>query len=301
MSLIAQAELFDDTAKADAVYLSPVREITSYEALWERFKTAKRISALFTKFDFALPSRIATEIGIQAVELLRIKNRLQSLYSFTSYAALFNRDFEYPARLREAEYPAEILYYQGVVELLSTPSVSIVGARKASEQGLKRAAQLSKALVGEGYTVMSGLAEGIDTAAHTAALEHKGRTIAVLGTPINEFYPKFNRNLQLAIAKDHLVVSQVPFVAQDWFIKSKANFFPERNKTMSALSIATVIVEASDSSGSLIQARAAIHQGRKLFILKSCFERGLKWPEKYLRLGAIKIEADDEIIEALKS
>jgi len=114
-----------------------------------------------------------------------------------------------------------------------------------------------------GWTIVSGLAEGIDTVAHTTALELGGRTIAVIGTPISESYPKSNAELQARIAKDFLVVSQVPierYGHQIW--KQNRGFFPERNVTMSALTEATVIVEASNTSGTLIQARAALRQNR---------------------------------------
>src|SRR5207249_1005573 len=123
--------------------------------------------------------------------------------------------------------------------------------------------------------VMSGLAEGIDTAVHRAVIEAGGKTIAVIGTPLGRYYPRSNRELQDEIARKHLLVSQVPFYMasqRDW--RETRVFFPERNKTMSALSEATIIVEASDSSGTLFQAQAAIQQRRKLFVLTSCFESG---------------------------
>ena len=109
---------------------------------------------------------------------------------------------------------------------------------------------------------------------HKAALDAGGQTIAVIGTPIGDIYPKENADLQEHIAENHLLISQVPVLRygqQDY--RSNRAFFPERNATMSALTEATIIVEAADTSGTLTQARAAVHQGRKLFILNSCFER----------------------------
>lgn len=158
-----------------------------------------------------------------------------------------------------------------------------MGSRKASEDGKKRARRLAKLLVKEGYTIISGLAEGIDTSAHTAAIEAGGQTVGVIGTSITENYPASNRGLQKVISDNFLLLSQVPIL---YYRKNTPAtnrfFFPERNKTMSALSLATIIVEASETSGTLIQARAAMEQKRKLFILNNCFEKGLKWPEKFL-------------------
>jgi DNA processing protein len=138
---------------------------------------------------------------------------------------------------------------------------------------------------------------GIDTAAHTAALAAGGRTIAVVGTPIGQIYPKENRELQEEIATRFLLISQVPVLRhaeQKWF--QNRNFFPERNVTMSALTEATIIVEAGDTSGSLTQARAALHQGRKLFILDSCFKRKtLTWPARFEKLGGIRVRDPDDI------
>ena len=153
---------------------------------------------------------------------------------------------------------------------------------------MKRADRLSREVVEAGFTIVSGLAAGIDTAAHRASLAtKKGHTIGVIGTPLNEVYPKENLDLQECVAADHLLISQVPFYryAHQPF-KTKSYYFPERNETMAALSEATIIVEASDTSGSLTQARAALQQGRKLFILNSCFEnRPITWPTTFAARG----------------
>jgi len=123
----------------------------------------------------------------------------------------------------------------------------------------------------------------------------------VLGTPITEYYPAENKSLQQRIADDHLVISQVPIVrySRQTFYGNRL-FFPERNATMSALTEATVIVEAGETSGTLIQARHAIQQQRKLFILDSCFrDPRLTWPAKYLERGAIRVSDFDEVMKHL--
>jgi DNA processing protein len=156
-------------------------------------------------------------------------------------------------------------------------------------------------LVKRGFTVVSGLATGIDTAAHTAAIDAGGHTIAVIGTPIGTYYPKENEALQRGIAAEHLLISQVPvlrFASQH--VPQNKLFFPERNVTMSALTEGTIIVEASGISGVLAQARAALHQNRKLFILNSCFERDdITWPANFEKRGAIRVHDLSDIWGAL--
>ncbi len=278
--------------------ISAVEEIVAYEALWYHYPTVAKLANIFRKYSHQLSSVVARNEGITAEELKQTESKIRALMPFHCFGALFYRDFEYPERLRDATHPVEVLYYRGAIDLLSSRSVSVVGARKATLEGRQRARKIAKILVENNITVMSGLAEGIDTAAHQAALEMGGRTIAVTGTPLNCVYPKANEELQAKIAREHLVISQVPFYQysqQDY--RRNRGFFPERNKTMSALSEATIIVEASDTSGSLIQARAAIEQGRKLFILKSCFERGLDWPLKFLKKGAIKLNESSDLLQ----
>jgi DNA processing protein len=181
--------------------------------------------------------------------------------------------------------------------------VAIVGTRKPTEEGIRRASRLAHHFVRNGFTVVSGLASGIDTVAHTTAIKAKGHTIAVLGTPITSNYPKENASLQKQIADEHLVISQVPIVRysqQTWH--GNRLFFPERNVTMSALTEATIIVEAGNTSGTLIQARHALKQGRKLFILDSCFRNAeLTWPQKFVEQGAVRVSEFEDIEQSLAS
>lgn len=192
----------------------------------------------------------------------------------------------YPQRLRDAKYPIELYYYQGNTELVFLhKSIAVIGSRKSSDDGLKRTRKLARLLTQHDFTIFSGLADGVDTEAHTTAIKMGGRTVAVIGTPLTEVYPKSNRLLQKHIADEHLVISQVPvlrYANQNYQLNRL--FFPERNATMSALADATVIVEASQTSGTLIQARAALHQGRKLFILDSCFQNpNITWPGRFAK------------------
>lgn len=281
--------------------ISPVQEIAAYEYLWTQYPSVPKLAKLFATSGHALPSVVAQEQNASPGMLEAIKCTIADLLPFRHFSALFYGDLEYPSTLRDARNPIEILYYQGNLDLLSSEAVAVVGSRKPTDEGRRRARKIARLLVENGFTVMSGLATGIDAEAHQAAIEAEGRTIAVIGTSLNQAYPKENSELQKQIAEAFLLVTQVPFYQyslQDY--RRNRGFFPERNKTMSALSQATVIVEASETSGTLIQARAALQQGRKLFILKSCFDRGLEWPERFLKKGAIKVEDGSEILQHLR-
>lgn len=171
--------------------------------------------------------------------------------------------------------------------------VAIVGSRKASPAGVGRARKLAKLLVDRGVVVVSGLAEGIDTAAHTATVEAGGRTTAVIGTPIDKVYPKQNRDLQNRIRSEQLLVSQFPVGSP-----TQRKNFPLRNRTMALIADATVIIEASDTSGSLSQGWEALRLGRGLFITKSVADDSrLKWPAELMHYGARVLS--DETVEEL--
>lgn len=188
------------------------------------------------------------------------------------------------------------LYLAGDPSLLTaSPRVAIVGSRKASEEGELRAARLARVLVEHGVTVVSGLALGIDTVAHRTAIQQGGRTVAVLGAPLEEDYPAANAELRAAILRDHLAVSQ--FAPGHPILRTN---FPQRNRTMALLSDATVIVEAGDTSGSLSQGWEALRLGRPLFILKSVAEaQDLKWPAEMLGYGAIVLDEPEPMFEFL--
>lgn len=279
--------------------ISPILEVGAYEALWARSgMTVKKLADLFRDHPNVLPSALVPHD--EAMSMARDVVGELHARGVDRFGVRIHRAYEYPARLRDAKHPVELLYFQGVWELTETPSVAVVGTREPSEEGRSRARKLVRALVEDGRTVVSGLAAGIDTVAHTTALEAGGRTIAVIGTPLGYYYPAENRDLQNRIAREFLLISQVPlFRYSQQSPQFNRFFFPDRNHTMSALTAATIIVEAGETSGSLIQARAAIEQGRKLFILESCFNRGLKWPEKFLERGAIRVRDYSDIKDAL--
>jgi DNA processing protein len=283
--------------------ISPFREMAAYEALWSnRDISFKKLSELFAKNPNSVPSSFVGEEKISEFSAL-LKEKILSSKSKIRTNLMINSTLDYPKKLRDAKEPIEVLYFSGNIDYITSPSIAIVGSRKPSEEGLRRAHQLVKLLVKDGYTIVSGLAEGIDSEAHKTAIGEGGRTIAVIGTPLNEYYPKENRSLQEFIAAEHLLVSQVPFIrySQQTFQGNRL-FFPERNKTMSAITEATIIIEASETSGTLIQAKAALHQKRKLFILQSCFENTkITWPKRFEEQGAIRVRTYEDIISNLEN
>lgn len=281
--------------------VSPLIEIGAYEALWDRpgasFKT---IADMFREQPDSVPSDFVAPsvIGEYRSRVMEILHRA----GVSRFGVRVNGAPEYPAKLRDAAHPVELLYFQGWWDLVETRCVAVVGTRKPTDAGIARTKKLVRSLVGDGYTVVSGLATGIDTAAHQTAMEcNGGRTIAVIGTPLSEIYPKENGDLQRKIAREHLLISQVPvcrYSKQAWF--TNRVFFPERNVTMSALTEATIIIEAGETSGTLIQARAALRQNRKVFILENCFQNpALTWPAKFERMGAIRVREYEDITRHL--
>ncbi|MCB2112195.1 MAG: DNA-processing protein DprA [Parvularculaceae bacterium] len=280
--------------------VSPLREVGAYEALWlEKGAGFKSIADRFRADPEALPSDfVGVEVAYEAAHRV---TRIFKNNGIEDFGVRVRGAGEYPKRLLDADHPVELLYYQGWWDLVNTPSIAVVGSRSASDSGIRRTKRLVSGLVEAGFTIVSGLASGIDRAAHEAAIGARGLTIAVLGTPIHQYYPKENAELQRQIAKDFLIISQVPVLRHErGNPRTNRFFFPARNVTMSALTRATVIVEASDTSGTLYQARAALAQGRKLFILKSCLEnREITWPSKYLKQGAILVQSVLDVTENL--
>lgn len=284
-----------------------MREMGAYEWLWSQeavdikpsFKT---VAKLFSENPGALPSDLVPEKDAMtcAKEVLSRFERK----GIRSFSVRLHGVGDYPAELRDAEYPLEMLYYQGEWDLAYSPKrVAIVGTRNPSDDGIRRTRKIVSLLVKDGFTIVSGLAKGVDTMAHETAIERGGETIAVIGTPLDHVYPKENSELQQRIARDFLLVSQVPvllYARRSW--QWNRAFFPERNVTMSAMTQATIIIEAGETSGTLIQARAALAQGRKLFILESNFHKpGLTWPHRFEAKGAIRVRDIEDIRAALSS
>ncbi len=189
----------------------------------------------------------------------------------------------------------KLLRYLGNSELLREWRVSVVGSRAADEDALRRARRLARELVAQGVVVVSGLAEGVDTAAQSSAIEAGGRTIGVLGNGIAVHYPAENRPLQERIAAEHLLLSQFEDLEPP-----KPTNFPQRNRVMALVSQSTVIVDAKERSGTVSQAWEAIRLGRPLFLLRSLVEKpGLAWPALVLDYGAEILDRADQVLERM--
>lgn len=203
-------------------------------------------------------------------------------------------EFVGPLSELESKYAPHKLWLAGPMKIpLHHPRVAIVGTRNASWEGLERAARIASSLADNGAIIISGLARGIDTAAHRSALESNGETIGVLGTPLDRSYPMENSDLQRTISINHLVVSQFP----RGYPVTPRNFVI-RDRTMALISDATIIVESGDTGGSLYQGWEALRLGRPLFIHESVFRRpGISWPNKMAQYGAVKFDSSRDILE----
>ncbi len=193
----------------------------------------------------------------------------------------------------EAKFSPGELYIIGDSELMDTTRVAIIGTRHPSEEAILNARMLTNFLIRNKVTIVSGLALGIDTIAHETAINGGGRTISVIGAPLDVYYPRQNKELQDKIIKNHLLISQFEFGCP---IQRKN--FPQRNRTMALLSNASIIVEAKEGSGTIHQGWEALRLGRPLYILES---NDLKWAEKLIEYGAkiISIKDSIEILDSL--
>ena len=198
----------------------------------------------------------------------------------------------------EEKYAPEIIYYKGSIKPpLPCARVSVIGTREPTEDGLEAAEQVSKILIESNVVIVSGLAKGIDTVGHKTAMKNGGKTIAVIGTPLNKTYPKENKELQEELMKNHLVISQFPV---DHITTKKDFVF--RNRTMALISDASVIVEAGEGSGTLYQGWETLRLGRPLFICKSVVNNPkLEWPKKMIKHGATELDDPADILEILPS
>ena len=186
-------------------------------------------------------------------------------------------DGEFPQSLREVPDSTPVLYVSGYLRLFDSKSMAVVGTRKPMEKeyidGEKRAVQ---ELIDRDYVVVSGLARGCDTLAHEYAIEHDGRTIAVLGTPLDHYYPEENRRLQDKIASQHLLVSQYPVG-----IRTFPQYFAHRNKTTVGLSDGVIVISASDRSGTQHAIKSCVEQGKPLYVLERNLDEGYHWTATY--------------------
>ena len=202
----------------------------------------------------------------------------------------------YPALLKEIDQPPPVLFVKGNIDALSLPQIALVGSRRSSHAGLDNTQRFAAHLASNGFTITSGLALGIDGAAHQAAINAQGTTVAVMATGIDDIYPKRHRHLADAIIDSGgaLISEFTPHSAP------KADHFPRRNRIISGLSLGVLVIEAAIKSGSLITARFALEQGREVFAIPgSIHHPQSKGCHQLIKQGATLVETSDDIVQQL--
>lgn len=208
---------------------------------------------------------------------------------------LGTEDERYPLLLKELRDQPESLYVLGNTDVLNLPAIAIVGSRNPTSGGRDNAFRFARHLARTGFVIVSGLAEGIDTAAHEGALDADGHTIAVLGHGLDRIYPTANRSLAERILESGALVAEYPPGTPP-----RRAHFPQRNRIISGLSLGTLVVEAARRSGSLITARTAGEQGREVFAIPGSIHNPMaKGCHRLIRQGARLVESADDILSEL--
>lgn len=238
----------------------------------------------------------ATEARRSAATRQRVMQAMQWL-EHTQHHLLMWDSSDYPALLGELADAPPLLFVEGDRQSLERPQLAMVGSRRASRPGLDTARRFAGALAAGGFSITSGLALGIDGAAHQGALEVSGNTIAVLGTGLLQIYPARHQRLaQQIVESGGALVSELPLDSP-----AHASHFPRRNRIISGLALGVLVVEASPASGSLITARLAAEQGREVYAIPgSIHHPGARGCHQLIRDGATLVESVEHVLEALR-
>ncbi len=240
-----------------------------------------------------LDARTATEVVRGRAET-DPDAELERIY-LAGVTALAPSDPRYPSRLGEIADAPPLLYVKGAWRAEDEWGVAVVGTRRATAYGRQAAGELSRGLEANSVTIISGLARGIDTIAHHAAIETGGRTVAVIANGLDTVYPPENARLSEQIAEHGAVITDYPLGT-----KPRAEFFPRRNRIMSGVALGTLVVEGDHTSGAMITARFALEQGREVFVVPgSIFSPQSRGPHALLRDGATPVASAAEVLEAL--
>lgn len=281
----------------DWIALRLVRGVgnVTYRQLLDRFTSPREIlrtsPAMLT--EAGISARIAQAI-VAFDQWKEVESELEQLARVNA-RLVTQTDAEYPERLRQIHDPPPFLYTRGSFVSQDDLAIAIVGARTASTYGRKMARELAHELAGCGVCVVSGLARGIDSEAHQAALEAGGRTIAVLGSGLDVVYPREHIALAERIAESGAVVSEFSFGSQP-----EAGNFPYRNRVISGISLGTVVVEATEKSGSLITAQCALDQNREVFAVPGPVTASRsRGPHRLIKDGAKLVESIDDILSEI--
>jgi DNA processing protein len=247
------------------------------------------------------PGELAAHAAPSVLEALHSETVRRSVAAALSWleqpgnALVTLADATYPRLLLEIADPPAVLYVRGRVELLQRPTLAVVGSRNATAQGAANAESFAKALSASGLTIVSGLALGIDAAAHRGGLAGPGSTIAVLGTGIDVVYPRSNAALASEIAERGLLISEFPLGTG-----ALASNFPRRNRLISGLAQGCLVVEAALASGSLITARSAAEQGREVFAIPGSIHSPVsKGCHTLIKSGAKLVETAEDVLAEL--
>ncbi|MFA6548655.1 MAG: DNA-processing protein DprA [Candidatus Margulisiibacteriota bacterium] len=266
-------KLFDQFGVIEKAWQAEEKEILSIEGINQR--AAKSFLEYRTKIDLEQESASIAKAGVEVLTLL---------------------DDNYPSHLKNIYDPPPVLYYKGQILKEDEKAIAIVGTRKASHYGLETAKKLARELAGMGITIVSGLASGIDTAAHEGALEAGGRTLAVFGTGVDVIFPAENRVLAQNIAKSGALLSEFALGT-----RGERSSFPRRNRIISGLSLGVIVVEGHYDSGAMITAKFALDQGREAFAVPGNVElEQSKGPHWLIKQGAKLVECVEDVIEELK-
>lgn len=258
------------------------------------------LSAGFPALQKCVPEKIALALSTKPDDALQAQiDKTLAWASEPGNHVLTLADTNYPPALLSIADPPPLLYAKGRTELLSRPAVAIVGSRNATEQGMQNAERFAQTLSNAGLCVVSGLALGIDAAAHAgacSAVSGQGSTIAITGTGLDLVYPARHRALAHRIAEQGCLLSEYPIGTA-----AIAANFPRRNRLISGMSLGVLVVEAALQSGSLITARSALEQGREVFAIPGSIHSPLaKGCHQLIRQGAKLVESAQDILEELQ-
>ena len=250
-------------------------------------------SASISQLREIVDDEIATKIS-KGVDMDAIQPTLDWLKKDNAHVVTL-ADESYPQKLLEISNPPAILYAIGNLKWLNHPTIAMVGSRSATPQGEKNAEDFAQSLCDQGICVVSGMALGIDGAAHRGALKSNGATIAVVGTGLDIVYPARHRELAHKIAEHGLIISEFTLGTP-----SKAQNFPRRNRIISGLSLGCLVIEANIDSGSLITARLAAEQGREVFAIPGSIHSPVtKGCHQLIKQGAKLVENTTDILEEI--
>lgn len=220
---------------------------------------------------------------------------MENVLNFKS-KILCENDLKFPEKLKKIKKPPKKLYVVGNLEILNKPAIAIVGSRNYSEYGKRMAKKFTKELVNEGFAIVSGLATGIDSFAHKECIYSGGKTIAVIASGVNKIYPKENIELYRKILQSGGCV----ITEYSDNIEANKKYFPNRNRLISGLSLATLVIEANYRSGTSITARFCIEQGRKLFCIPNSLEnKNASGVNNLLKKGANLVTQTEDIIKLI--